>query len=173
MFHSLDKLILNPKDIVYLVWSTGVNTETAIFGDSISNQITQGYFGFGNLSGFTGRTVESVSLQLNTYKYWGDIPVSVFGNIKCILIAETAFPLEILDWWSSFVADIVFNHFQEPLVWTGIILKNAIQSKINEGNPIEFKLHYIIPTSNTDGCGQADGREFRKYDITLTIEFAD
>ncbi len=169
---TLDKLILNPRDIGYIVRPSGVNTDTAIFGDSISNTQVLGYFGFGIFSGFEGRTIESISLQLNTYRYWDDALVSIFGNIKGTIMRDPIFPLDALDWSGTLITDMIFDHFQEPIIWTGTNLKNAIQAKINEGKPVEFRFYYTL-SPYTDGDYQIDGREYRRQDVTLTVEFAD
>jgi len=173
MFLTLDRLELQPSHIGYIVHPSGINTETAILGDSISNETVVGYFGFGDLSGFSGRVVSSVSLTLNTYKYWGDVPVEIFGNIKGVMVNSPIFPLDPLDLYGDTSISMFFDHFQEPIIWTGTNLKNEIQARINDGQPIEFKFYYTSPTDNTDGDNQIDGREYRKQDVRLIIEFSD
>jgi len=113
---TINRLTLHPKDIGYIVWPNGINTDTMIFGDSINNVGVEGFFGFGILAEYTGRTVNSVLLELKTYKYWGN-PSSDFGLILGFMGTTIIFPLDSSDWNVGIAGFKTFNRSEEPLVW--------------------------------------------------------
>ena len=164
---------INPINVGYLVWPTGVNTETVIFGDSTSNQKVQGMFGFGNLSDFSGRTIESVSLELKTHVFWGDPRPELLSDINIVLERRIElFPLSMDVWFGEVGIRKSFAYNQDPIIWSDSDLKNEIQTRINDGRQIDFKLYYF-PNFDTDGDYQIDGREYRRQDVALIISFAD
>jgi len=169
-----DKIVLHPKDIGYLVNPSGVNTETAIFGDSISNQRVQGYFGFGSLNELSSWEIEKVTLTMVTHKFWGDPSPDLLSDIQIILnrgIYEI-FPLDSSDWIIETGINKSFPNNTEPIIWSDNNLTEEIQARVVYGRKVEFRLNYY-PNFDTDWDGQIDGREFRAEDIELIIDFAD
>jgi hypothetical protein len=170
---TVNSMVINPTDIGYIVRPNGINTSTMIIGDSISNEFEHGYFGWSNLSSLSGREIESVTLTLNTYKLWGNLTSDICDGVCIILSRDEVFPLDAGDWWLPFgETEKRFAITEEPLVWSGTSLKNAIKNKIDEGRRADFVIH-CLGFNHTDWDNQIDGREYRKQDITLTVVFGD
>ena len=169
-----DKIVLHPKDIGYIVDPSGVNTETAIFGDSISNSLVQGYFGFGSLSELSSWEIDKVILTMKTYKFWGDPSPDLLSDIQIILnrgIYEI-FPLDSSDWFVETGINKFFPNNTEPIIWSDNNLTEEIQERVENGRKVEFRLNYY-PNFDTDWDNQIDGREYRAEDIELIIYFKD
>jgi hypothetical protein len=171
---TINSMVLNPNNIGYIVYPKGINTDTMIVGDSISNWPVNGYFGWTDLSSFSGREIESVTLSLNTHKFWGNLTSAGFcTDIRIYLDRDEIFPLDAGDWWLG-IQEIEksFAITEEPIVWSDASLKNAIKNRIAEGRMADF-LVFCGGLEHTDWDYQIDGREYRKQDIRLTVVFGD
>lgn len=164
-------IIFHPSAIGYIVYPTGINTSSAIIGDSISNSIVRGYFAF-DISGLAGKNIVSATLEMKTYKIWGN-PLSTFLGMIDIHMLENYLPLGPEDWMpvttETFAA--AFYHDDEPLLASGDRFKNAIQQRVNEGKNAYFWIFYYNPES-TDNDFQTDGREFTRDTISLKITYS-
>ncbi len=164
--------IFHPFDIGYIVFPTGINTNSAIIGDSINNSVVRGYFSF-DISGLMGKNIISATLELKTFKTY-DNPLSTFlGTIDMYMI-EDYLPLGPEDWnpTKTGTFGVAFVHDAEPLVISGERLKNAIQQRVNEGKNLYFYILYYNPESS-DNDFQTDGREFTKDTISLMISCSE
>ena len=167
-------IILHPSNIGYIVHPTGINTDSAIIGDSISNEPVRGYFAF-NLSGIAGKNIQSVKLEVKTYRILDDPLPAFLGRIEIHMI-ENYLPLGPEDWLppatDTFAA--AFYHDDEPLYNSldADRLKNAIQQRVDAGQNVYFYIFYYNPESS-DGDFRGDGREFTKDTITLQIKYTD
>jgi len=167
------EMTLNPSDIGYLVFPSGVNTETAIIGDSVSNTEVRGYFGFDNLSSIAGREIESVTLRLDTSDTLDHPDPALLPYIAVYLERDREiFPLDSDYWDCVMEGSKTFNYGDEPLIWSNNFLKDAIKERADEDRRAEFCIVYY-PFVEADGDNKIDGREFTKEDIRLIIEFAD
>ncbi|MCL4385081.1 MAG: hypothetical protein M1479_10005 [Actinobacteria bacterium] len=164
-------VIFYPSEIGYIVYPSGINTSSAIIGDSISNSIVRGYFTFG-LSGLAGKNIVSATLEMKTYKIWGN-PLSTFLGMIDVHMTEDYLPLGPEDWMplttGTFAA--AFYHDDEPLLASGDRLKNAIQQRVNEGKNAYFYIFYYNP-EGSDNDFQTDGREFTKDTVNLKITYS-
>ena len=174
---TLHGITLNPSDIGYLVYPSGVNTETAIIGDSVSNTEVRGYFGFDNLSSIAGREIESVTLRLDISDTLDCPDPARLTYIKVYLERDREiFPLDSDDWDGEFETMEIFSCFDSygygPLIWSNDRLKDAIKERADEDRRAEFCIAYS-PYFETDEDNKIDGKEFTKEDIVLIIEFDD
>ena len=165
-------IILHPSDIGYIVHPTGINTDSAIIGDSISNEPVRGYFAF-NLSGIAGKNIQSVKLEVKTYRILDDPLPAFLGRIEIHMI-ENYLPLGPEDWWPQTTDTFAdsFYHDKEPLSVSADRLKNAIQQRVDAGQNVYFFIWYYDPESSDDDF-RGDGREFTKDTITLQIKYTD
>ena len=162
----------HPSAIGYIVFPTGINTDSAIIGDSTSNSVERGYFTF-DISGLVGKNIVSATLEINTFRTL-DNPLPTFlGNIG-IGMLENYLPLGPEDWVPTATGTFgsTYNHYTEPIIENSNTFKNAIQQNVNEGKNAYFFLYYTDP-QETDWDYQVDGREFTKDTITLQIQYTD
>ncbi len=170
----VNKTIMHPINIGYIVDPSGINTETCIFGDSISNTSVMGFFGFDRMGVFSGREVESVSLKLVTYKFWGDVPTETWHDIGIFFpTTQKYFPLDSsdVDFEGGGVSYSRTSDSEPIEIADDSDLKDKVIETINNNDTLEFKIYYVWGPVNFDN--NIDGREYRKQDITLTIEFTD
>jgi len=162
---------LHPSAIGYIVYPTGINTDSAIIGDSISNASVRGYFTF-DISGLVGKNIVSVNLEIKTFRTLDDPLTTFLGRIEVDMI-ENYLPLGTEDWWpSGVIYSDNFNHDEEPLSVSNDLFKNAIQQRVDEGKNAYFWIWYYDP-EKSDGDFRGDGREFTKDTITLKIKYTD
>jgi hypothetical protein len=166
---ELKTIELHPSDIGYIVEPTGVNTVTAIIGDSISNTKVIGFFGF-DLSSLSGKTIDSVTLKLKTYKFWDDAPPSNFSDIGIAFSRYKIFPLDPGDLITASIIGKSFLYNEDPILWSDDNnLKSLIQHCVESNVNAEFHMGYH-PNCDTDLDNRIDGKEYRKEDITLTVD---
>ena len=167
---ELKTIEIHPSDIGYIVEPTGVNTETAIIGDSISNTKVIGFFGF-DLSSLTGKTIDSVTLKLKTFKFWDDAPPSNFSDIGVAFSRYKIFPLTPGALIRASIIGKSFPYNEDPIVWSDDdSLKSLIQHFVESNANAEFHIGYH-PNCDTDGDNKIDGREYRKEDISLIVKY--
>jgi len=160
---------LNPSDIGYIVYPSGINTETLIFGDSISNTDVRGYFAF-DLSPIRGKTVKTMTLTLENPIEYGE-PETFKGGIR--LCAITSYlPLDADD-YDSIPAPAGW-HYRDPIIFEmgedsiGFAL---LQSIVDAGGKLECSIKYQNDLS--DGDFAKDGREYKRGNIILRILYTD
>ena len=162
-------VIIHPFDIGYIVPPTGINNDSAIIGDSISNTNVRGFFAL-NLSSLKGKNIINVELELKTSKFWGD--PSFKGDI-CI-IYDNYIPLDSSDYDTiGWVATTYgFANNTEPLRVQGESIKLNVKGIANGGYGI---MSFVILYENDDSNGnfQIDGREFTKESISLKVTYTE
>lgn len=165
---TINRKILNPSVIGYIVYPSGINTTTMIIGDSISNTDVQGYFAF-DVSSLAGLNITDASLKLKTFITHGDVSFKSGGISlqRCLFMPS----LGSEDYGFHPICGYWLNINEEPLVYNRDFLKTMISDSIAEGRLLQFSLEYGDSSSDLDN--QIDGREYRKQDITLNIEFSD
>ena len=168
-------ILRNPPDIGYVIGGDGVNTESLIIGDSIQNWVVMGYFAF-DLSSLSGKTVSSANLSLKTYRLYGDLWGPAWGRIR--LGIRNYLPLDPSDYFKPaegdpYLFETVFRYDPNyTYVFSSADFKKVIQESINSGKKLQFYLASMV-VGDTDLDYQADGGEFTKQTISLTINFSD
>jgi len=166
-----DKVILHPTDIGYIVYPSGINTETLIFGDSISNAEVHGYFGWADLSPLSGREIETVTLRMDAYKIWGTVGTELCLKVDIGLSEDDIFPLDTGDWAGTVVAVEKFAPVDEPMIWSDDPLRIYIFRRARDGERADF-IVYMDAFRGIDNY-QIDGKEYLIDNISLIVEFAD
>lgn len=166
---EVNEKILHPSDIGYIVYPSGINTDTAIIGDSISNTDVRGFFAF-NLSSLAGYELVSFKLKLKTAVPWNDS--SLKGDI--ILYNRTLHP-----WLPTLSSDdyLVDGNFlkswsdSDTVEFYTTADIDFLEFLAETGKKLQFMLFYELDTSNGDH--KIDGREYTKDSVTLTIEYME
>lgn len=158
--------VLNPSNIGYVVYPSGVNTTTCFIGDSISNTDVKGFFAF-DVSTLAGKDVISATLYMEG-TIIGD--PSFKGTVT--LRWGTYLPLDAGDYLMLGLVRPVdtFNNGQNPIVFSREDLAVAIENCANiYHEKLQFGITYYNDT--TDGDNLLDGREYRTEDISLIIYY--
>ncbi len=163
---------LNPSNIGYIVYPSGINTETLIFGDSISNTDVRGYFAF-DLSPIGGKTVKTMTLTLENPIEYGE-PETFKGGIR--LCAITSYlPLDADDYSVPAPAGwCPYEYYRDPIILEmeeGSMGFGLLQSIVDAGGKLECSIKYQNDLS--DGDFAKDGREYKRGNIILRILYTD
>jgi len=162
-------VIIHPFDVGYIVPPTGVNNDSAIIGDSISNANVRGFFAL-DLSSLSGKNIINAELELKTSKFWGD--PSFKGEIH--IIYDSYLPLNAGDYddipWLA--TTYTFANNTEPINIQGDSMKENIKWFLDRSiSTMSFVILYENNDSNSNF--QIDGREFTKGSISLKVTYTE
>lgn len=133
-------------------------------GDSASNNPCSGFISF-DISGISGRTVESVSLTLSGASILGD-PLSFYYMLN----------INVLDWGpesitpDDFKTDGIFVAiYNSPEIICNVSkLKEELQKAIDAKKPrFQIRIHFSGP--KTDSDGQSDGWRYSQSNVNLNV----
>ena len=158
--------ILHPTDIGYIVYPSGINTDSAIIGDSISNTDVRGFFAF-DLSSIAGYELSSFNLQLKTSVPWNN--PSFKGGIK--LYKRAWLPsLSSTDYEIGGTFIKRWPDSDNVEFFTTVEL-DYIEMLAATSQKLQFMLLYELYLSDDDN--KIDGREYTRDSITLTIVYLE
>ncbi len=159
-------IFIEPFDIGYVVNAGGVNHDSLIIGDSISNEDVRGFCTF-DLSSLSGKEIFLASFQ--TYpKNWGD--PSFKGSIK--LYYTDYYPLDSNDYYISSSYAGPFTIEDSYLIkYKDSFLTSTVQDRSAPTGSLGFSFKY--ENNSTDGDYSIDGREFFKTGTHLVVAYYD
>jgi len=170
-------MTLHPSDIGYLVWPSGVNTETLIVAiDSISNTAVQGFFAF-DLSSLSGKEINSATLRLEAHKVYGGGWSGLMGRLR--IGPKNYLPLDPGDFFGPEESDPYFFDFTLPRVENYVIefssteFKKALQNAIG-GRSSKLQCYFTsMVTGESNWDYQIDGIEYTRDTISLILEVSN
>jgi TolB protein len=168
---------LHPSDIGYLVYPSGVNSETLIVAlDSISNTAVQGFFAF-DLSSFSGKKINSATLRLEIKEVYGDALYGMIGRLR--IGPKNYLPLDPQDLFWPHEEDPYFFDFtlerDRDYIYelSSTEFTRALQNAI-DGRSSKLQCYFTsMLTGESNWDYQTDGVEFTRDTISLILEVSD
>lgn len=159
-------IFIQPVDIGYVVNAGGVNHDSLIIGDSISNEDVRGFCTF-DLSVLNGKEILLVALQMYS-KPWGE--PSFKGNM--LLYYNDYYPLDSNDYYIStpFAGPFVVED-NNPLKYKNDLLNSTVQDRASSSGKLGFSFKYENSSTNWDN--KIDGREYIKDSTNLIVGYYD